>query len=315
MKPRDPEPPPDSHFPHAGLKSSWLTRLIWLLPLLAAGFVAWIVYENVIGAGPTIHVFFEDAAGLEPGNSAVKFRGATVGRVNAIQITPDHKGVNVELKIDKSASEITRGGTEFWIVKPELSAGGIRGLRTIVSGSFIGVRPGRGEEKTQFQGVPEPAVVEQRNNGIEFQLLSATVGNARQGTPILFRGIQVGEVANCKLGPKSQLIQITIDVRKEYAPLVRLNSKFWNAGGINLDVGLNGLDISAESFKSLVGGAIQFATPDQLEDPAPSGTAFRLYEKPEDAWLKWLPEIRLNLDESTELSSNPGEKKHASLQH
>ncbi|MGN6386602.1 MAG: intermembrane transport protein PqiB [Verrucomicrobiota bacterium] len=298
-------------FPHARTRHSWVTRLIWLVPLVASAFVAWIIYTNVIGAGPTIHVFFTDAEGLEPGNSAVKFRGATVGRVNSIQITDDQKQVDVELKLDKSASKVARSGSEFWIVKPELSASEIRGLRTIVSGSYIGVRPGKGKEQTEFQGVPEPVAVEQRNRGTEYQLLSANLGSTKPGTPILFRGIQVGEVADYALGPKSQLIQLTIDIRKEYAPLVRLNTKFWNAGGINLDVGLNGLDISAESFKSLIGGAIAFNTPDQPGEVAPGGTAFRLYEKPADEWLKWLPEIPLQLDHTTHIPRQ-SETTHAS---
>jgi paraquat-inducible protein B len=297
----------EDDFPSARIERSRLTWLIWLLPVAAAIFVGWLVYVNIIGAGPTIHVIFNDAEGLEPGNSAVKFRGAVIGRVKSIQITDDQKSVDVEISVQKSSEKIAREQSEFWIVKPEVSAGEIRGLRTIVSGSYIGVKPGGGKDQTRFIGVPEPAAAALRSNGKTFDLLNANLGSVKKGTPVLFRGIQVGEVVSSVLGDKAQLVHIRIHVREEYAPLVRLNSKFWNAGGVNVDIGFTGVDISAESFKSLVGGAISFATPDKPGPVAPPLTAFRLYEKPEEAWLKWLPEIPLEQGEGT-ISASPESK-------
>src|SRR5690242_21071555 len=47
----------------------------------------------------------------------------------------------------------------------------------------------------------------------------------------LFRS-QVGEVANYQLGPDARAVILRAVIRQEYAPLVRWNSKFWNAGGL-----------------------------------------------------------------------------------
>lgn len=79
-----------------------------------------------------------------------------------------------------------------------------------------------------------------------------------------------------------------------------MNSKFWNAGGIHVHIGLTGADISAQSAETLVSGGVDVATPDTNQKPAVAATAFRLYDKPEDAWLGWAPRIQLE-----EIPKNP----------
>jgi paraquat-inducible protein B len=89
-------------------------------------------------------------------------------------------------------------------------------------------------------------------------------------------------------------VQIYIHIKKEFVPLVRKNTKFWCAGGINVSLSLlGGADISAQSFKTLVGGGIAFATPNEMQELAPNGTTFRLYDKPEEQWQNWDPAIPL----------------------
>jgi paraquat-inducible protein B len=77
-----------------------------------------------------------------------------------------------------------------------------------------------------------------------------------------------------------------------------VNSKFWNAGGLDFRFGIfRGAEISAESAKTLLSGGIAFATPTDAGEPASDGKVFRLYDKPDDAWKNWMPEIKLKLPE------------------
>jgi paraquat-inducible protein B len=85
-------------------------------------------------------------------------------------------------------------------------------------------------------------------------------------------------------------------VRAEYALLVRVNSKFWNAGGIDVRIGLfKGAEISAQSAHTLLSGGIEFATPPEAAAPAANGMVFELNNKPKDEWKNWAPSIPLNL--------------------
>ncbi|HET6250343.1 MAG TPA: hypothetical protein VFE47_21835 [Tepidisphaeraceae bacterium] len=73
-----------------------------------------------------------------------------------------------------------------------------------------------------------------------------------------------------------------------------MNSVFWNAGGVDVNLSLKGAEISAQSFKALMSGGLDFATPDTSQKAALPGTSFRLYEKAKDEWLGWSPAIELD---------------------
>ena len=93
--------------------------------------------------------------------------------------------------------------------------------------------------------------------------------------------------------PAKSLIHARIG--EEYAPLVRINSKFWNAGGIDFHLGLfSGAKITAESAQTLISGGIDFATPPDFQNAATNGAVFSLNEKSEDEWEKWSPAIPLH---------------------
>ncbi len=105
---------------------------------------------------------------------------------------------------------------------------------------------------------------------------------------------RVGEVLDCRLNDDAREVVIHARIREEYAPLVRVNSKFWNAGGVNIHIGLfSGANISAESAQTLISGGIEFATPPDFQNAATNDTVFSLSEKSEDEWEKWSPAIPL----------------------
>ena len=115
-------------------------------------------------------------------------------------------------------------------------------------------------------------------------------------------------VLHYQLGSDAASVVLRALVREEYAPLVRLNSKFWNAGGLSFKFGLfQGAEISAESPQTLLSGGIEFATPPDARPTATNDSVFALYEKPEEAWKKWAPALQLHLPEqapSSETTTN-----------
>lgn len=60
-----------------------------------------------------------------------------------------------------------------------------------------------------------------------------------------------------------------------------------------MGIGFHGVEMQASSLKTLIAGGIAFATPDAMQEQAPNGLPFRLYNKPEDQWLGWAPVIPL----------------------
>jgi paraquat-inducible protein B len=292
---KDPRPP-DGHadLPQARVKHGWRISPVWIVPVLAFAFVAWLVYRTVVEAGPTITIRFKQGPGIQKGQTQLKYRGVQLGEVNGVTLSKNRQYVEIQVQLDHSAAGIARQGSQFWIVHPEVSMSGIRGLKTIVSGNYLQVEPGNGGETNYFIGLEEQPVIQMGSEkALHVSLLTARLQSITPGTPVLYRGVQVGETTKNALGPHAQTVELQVYIYPQFKNLVRKSSKFWNAGGVNLELGLLGVDITAHSVKTLISGALAFATPDPPDEPAQDGTVFRLYDKAQDEWLNWAPDIPL----------------------
>ncbi len=284
--------------PSARIMKGRLPWLLWLVPLGAACLCAWFVYRDFVSTGPTITIYFENADGLEEKNTQLKFRGANVGQVNGIALMKDNQQVKVTAQLTGSARNLARGGSVFWIVRPELKVGAISGLGTIISGEYIAVQPGNGPLTNSFVGAGKEPVNEPPG-ALLINLIATRLGSLQEQTPVYYRGIQVGEVLYYQLGHDGREVMIHACVWEEYAPLVCMESKFWNAGELSLHAGLfKGIDISADSPKTLISGGIEFATPPDAQSPATNGASFVINETAEDKWKTWSPTaVSLHLPE------------------
>lgn len=285
--------------PRAKIKKAHRAWWLWFIPLGALALCAWFVYRDYVATGPVITIYFNDASGLEQNNTQIRYLGATVGRVTSYGLTKDNSRVEVKARLAGSAKQLACVGSEFWIVRPEVKLGAISGLRTIVSGEYVAVRPGNGPRTNTFTGA-EREPIQEEPGALHLTLLAPELGSLQERTAIYYRGIQVGELTRYHLGNDAQGITLEALIHKEYAPLVRANSKFWNVGRLDFSFGLfRGAEISAESAKTLLSGGIAFATPPELGEPATDGAVFRLYDKPDEAWKNWLPVIKLTPPQQT----------------
>jgi paraquat-inducible protein B len=279
--------------PKAQVGKSHLNWLLWLVPVAASLVCVWFIAQDFIFAGPTVTIYFENADGLQEQNSLVEYRGVKVGEVGTLKLSKDRQRVTVRAHLSASAANLARQGSVFWIVRPQVKLGALSGLQTIVSGNYITVEPGNGARTNQFIGVEMAPI--KPVQALDIQLLAPKLGSLQRQSPVFYREIQVGEVLDCRLSGDAREVVIHARIREEYAPLVRMDSKFWNAGGINIHIGLfSGANISAESAQTLISGGIEFATPPDLQDAATNGAVFSLNEKSEDEWQKWSPAIQLH---------------------
>lgn len=285
----------EPNLPKANISRARPAWLLWLVPLGAAALCVWFVYRDFVATGPLVTILFHNADGLEAGNTPLNYRGAQVGIVKDLSLTTNDQYVKVRVRLVSSARNLARAGSVFWIVRPEVKVGNISGLRTIISGEYLTVAPGTGAPTNQFTGSDEPPIPEEPN-ALHLRLIANDLSSLREQSPVIYRGIQVGEVQRYQLADDAGDVIVEILIHQEYAPLVRLNTKFWNAGGINFKFGLiRGAEITAESPATLLTGGIEFATPPEQAAPAPEGGLFELYDKPDKAWKEWRPGLHLKL--------------------
>jgi len=266
--------------PHVAVSGRPRVPLVWAIPVVAALialFLAWRTYSTM---GPTITITFQSANGLEAGKTPIKYRSVPLGIVKTVTLSDDLSHVIVTAQMDKTAQGHLRAGTTFWIESAQLTASGVTGLSTLVSGVYIGMLPGPGEERREFEGVLTPPVLAMNVPGKTFHLHADRLASIGAAAPIYFRGIQVGEVLGYTLDADGKGVTIFAFVRAPHDDLVRDKTSFWNASGIDVSLAANGLKVRTQSLVSILVGGIAFDTPVDASagEPSQQGALFPLYE-------------------------------------
>jgi paraquat-inducible protein B len=289
--------------PEAVVEMRRRISIVWLIPVVAALVGGFVAYRALSSRGPEIKLTFETAEGIEAGKTQIKYKDVDVGLVETVTLQPDLSGVVCTARMAPHAEKWLTDRTRFWIVKPRIAGGQVTGLGTLLSGSYIGVDPVPGGKPThEFKGLEVPPIVTTSEPGREFVLRSDRAGTVEVGAPVLFRGITVGRVVSSKLDPNDDFVTTRVFVSAPYDARVHASSRFWNASGIDMSVGANGLRVDTGSLVSILIGGIAFDdTKGGTMQPAAADAVFSLYASREDASKRQYTEtVRylLNFDQS-----------------
>ncbi|WP_169569706.1 intermembrane transport protein PqiB [Sneathiella limimaris] len=260
---------------YAGLLS------IWLIPLLAIGIAGWLIIQSYLQEGAEISIFLPDAKGIEAGVTTLKYRDVKIGTVDRIEIPDERRGVLVYVEIQKWAEKYLTNTARFWVVSPAISLEGISGLETLLSGAYLEIDPGEGGKKQfSFNGLATPPVLTTKKPGKEYILKAAKLGNVKRGTPVNYKGLKVGTILGYRLSEDKQLVELVTFIEEPYTELIQVNTRFWDAGGVGVQISPSGIEVAADSLSALLSGAIEFLPPlfDQNSRIAESGHEFKLFK-------------------------------------
>jgi len=152
--------------------------------------------------------------------------------------------------------------TKFWVVRPRVSGANVSGLGTLISGAYIGIEIGNSkEEKSDFVALETPPVVSIDVPGRFFVLKTPDLGSLDTGTPIFFRRLQVGQVASYELNKDGRFFAVKVFVKAPYDQYVTVNTRFWQASGIDVSLSASGLSVQTQSLLSILIGGIAFEAP------------------------------------------------------
>ncbi len=254
--------------------------LVWIVPLVALIAGAILVVRTLTQTGPLITITFRSADGLEPGRTEVRYKEVGIGRVTSVGLSPDRGRVRVQVRLNKSAAELAVADTKFWIVRPRVGSGGISGLGTLLSGTYIGVDAGESPDEEQFfTGLEAPPFIMRGEQGRNVVLDAPDLGSLDVGSPVYYRRTRVGRVVGYTLNAQTDRLEVQLFIEAPNEKLVTRDSRFWNASGVDLTLGAAGLSVNTESLASLVGGGIAFGNPmGAANSPPPAaGQRFTLH--------------------------------------
>ena len=284
MNPDDPVQPPRPETERTRSARGYVSA-VWLVPLLAVLVAAVVTWQNLRDRGVVIAIAFPDASGVEVGQTTLRYREVTVGLVEDVGFSSDLRQVNVYVRVNKDIAPFLDEDASFWIVQPEVTTRGVEGLNTILSGTYIeGTWDSEiGESQTVFRGDDRAPIVPPGVDGTAIVLRALDSSRLGPGAPILFRGIEVGEVADPRLSPDGSEIRVDAFVRAPYDRQLTTATRFWDSSGVSVSLGAGGVDLRIGSVASILEGGVTFDTLVSGGEPIRTGHVYNIFEDETDA--------------------------------
>jgi paraquat-inducible protein B len=286
----DPEPSAlPTATPDYRATSRW--NVVWFVPILALLIGGWMIWRNFSSQGPLAYVRFETADGLTAKKTEVRCRSVRVGVVKEVKLAEDFKTVITLIELFPDSGIQLRRDTSFWVVRPRVStASGVSGLDTLITGAYIELNPGSpgGEVVNHFEGLENPPATSKDILGRRIVLTTDEAGSLTAGSPIYYRGFEVGRIESrtLDLDPQGKM-QVRFDafIQDKYSSLVLDTTRFWNTSGIDVSAGADGLKLRTPSFQAMVSGGATFGPPKGIETGKPiiDGAVFTLFKGQDEA--------------------------------
>lgn len=267
-------------------RGSWVSGLsfVWLVPLFAILAALGVAWQNWADRGPLIEVVFDQAAGVRPRETELRYRDIPVGIVETVKFSPDLREVIVSIELDRDVASFVDADASFWIVRPQVTTQGVSGLDTVLSGVYIeGVWDDEpGEVPTRFEGQPDAPLLRVGETGITITLLSEDALPSA-GTPILYKGVTVGRIGLTDVSDDGVSVFANAVVLDPYSALLSMSSRFWDTSGFTFSLNAQGASLDFSSLGSLISGGIAFETLASGSAPVTEGAEFTLYPNEEIA--------------------------------
>lgn len=253
--------------------------LVWIIPLVAALIGLFLAARTWMEQGPVITLQFRTGAGLEPGKTRIKYRDIDVGVITRVKLSDDGAHVQAEAQMAREAERLLVEDTRFWVVRPRVSGSAVSGLDTLLSGAYVGMDAGKTDaSRRDFVALEDAPVIALDVPGRSFALHADNLGSVDVGTPVYFRRIPVGQVTAFRLDEQGRHLDIQVFIKAPYDRYVTVDTRFWNASGIDLRLGADGLQLNTESVSSILTGGLAFETPEGGDtEPAAADADFKVF--------------------------------------
>lgn len=258
---------------------------IWLIPLMALGVALFIAWQSYAERGPLITVSFSDGAGIAAGETKLRYRDIDVGEVESVGFSDGLARVEAHIRLEKDIAPYVDESAVFWIVQPEVTAQGISGLSTVLSGVYIqgAWDESIGDPVETFRGADVAPLITPGTQGLQIAFRTTTNGTITDNTPILFRGIEVGKIGRAQIARSGAFAIVEGLIYEEHRHLINSSTRFWDTSGFDVSFGPGGAEIDFSSLATLVGGGITFDTFVSGGAPVLDGEVFDVFVDRETA--------------------------------
>jgi len=237
-------------------------------------------------------------------NAAILYQGLTIGVIDSFsKIDPVSRKITAIAKVNPRVVPYLTEQSQFYIVSPQISLTGLSNAKTLLTGSYLSIRPSlAGKASNKFKVFNTKPPYKYSEPGLHLMLTSNDRSSLQMGSNVYYKQQLVGNVQAIETtAPETHLIHI--HVKPEFSHYVNKSSRFYNNSGIKISASLLGVDINAQSLQSILTGGIAFTSADEkAAKSVTDGDTFALYANSKLAEQNISFKLRASVDE--QISSN-----------
>ncbi|MCJ8319509.1 MAG: MlaD family protein [Colwellia sp.] len=258
--------------------------IVWLVPIIALIFGAWLAVKAISERGEYITIKFENGRGIVPNKTEVRYKGLVAGMVKSVEPSANLDHVIVDVEMSAKLAPYLTTSTQFWLVTADISLQGVSGLDTLLSGDYINFQPDitkEGYSTNEFTALQAEPPLDVTTPGLHLTLQSDVLGSISKNSPITFKQLPIGYVSSYHYVEETKKIDISVFIEEKHAHLIKQNSQFWNVSGVQIVASLSsGIKVNTDSLASIISGGIAVGTQSYqtIEGVAKSGDIYNLHE-------------------------------------
>ncbi len=128
----------------------------------------------------------------------------------------------------------------------------------------------RRKHRRSFTGLETPPAVTHGAPGRRFILHATDLGSLDIGSPVYYRRIQVGRIVSYQLDKDGRGVSLQLFVDGPNDRFVTGDTRFWNASGVDVSLGADGLKLNTQSLATVIAGGVAFQEPPGPRDESPA---------------------------------------------
>lgn len=243
---------------------------------------------------PGLHmVLFTDNLGSLEVGSPILYKQVKVGSVQSYQFSRTKKQLVIGVHIEKEYENLVNASTRFWNASGITLTGGLTGgiqvksesLQSLMAGGIAFETP---EAKAPLQKrIPRFRLFTDRDaamqQGVAVTIKVARADGLRSGTPIRFKGLDVGKIESVDLSEDLQSVILKARITEVSGRIARVGSQFWVVKpelGLmktaNLETLVTGQYIAVQPAAKQLGPQTAFTALDQAPEAAISQAGLSL---------------------------------------
>ncbi len=220
------------------------------------------------GMALTLHA---DEVGSLRSGSGIYYEDLEAGYVDSIALDKDKKGVVLHIVIAPEYAPLLNDTSLFYIrnaVIADISLGKAfikaGSLQSMLQGGIAFETPdlNASVSRSDFDLYADIAAAMKaryfEEGGRKITLTSNDAKALKTGAPLYYHGFRAGEVMDLAYNDADDSVDVTLYVEQRFAAKINPKTRFYHAGGVDVNVDFPKMSLKVESVESMIRGAVAF---------------------------------------------------------